>query len=242
MPKVFKHWKELLKERDFLLSLLGGVALMLVAMFTNYFANSYIDSIATYPVGDLILDNIPTYNLNFFYTTGLLIITLAIIGYPLFFKPEIFPFGLKTFAAFLIIRSFFISLTHLGVPPGFFELNQPLIDAANRIEPGLFRFVYVNDLFFSGHTAAPFLAFLIFRETTFRYFFLISSFIMGATVLLMHVHYSIDVFSAYFITYTIYVVSDNIFNKLNENFRKVVKEFEKREKKLRELIKMVRKK
>jgi hypothetical protein len=38
---------------------------------------------------------------------------------------------------------------------------------------------------------------------------LVSSIILAITVLLMHVHYSIDVLSAYFITYGVYKLSEN---------------------------------
>ena len=45
---------------------------------------------------------------------------------------------------------------------------------------------------------------------------------MAFSVLAMLVHYSIDVFAAFFITYGTYKLSDNIFNKLNLRFKKNV--------------------
>jgi membrane-associated phospholipid phosphatase len=39
------------------------------------------------------------------------------------------------------------------------------------------------------------------------------SFILGASVLLGHVHYSIDVFAAPFMTYTIFVIAKKFFPK-----------------------------
>jgi hypothetical protein len=38
-----------------------------------------------------------------------------------------------------------------------------------------------------------------------------ASIVLAITVLLMHVHYSIDVASAYFITYGVYKVGDQLF-------------------------------
>lgn len=71
-----------------------------------------------------------------------------------------------------------------------------------------------NDLFFSGHTGLPFLFALIFWKYKIpRYVFTVSSGIAGVAVLLSHVHYTIDVLGAYFITYTIYVISKKIFKK-----------------------------
>lgn len=177
-------------------------------------------SIST-PVRDLILDKIPTINLNFIYTKGIFITISIIILYPLIFKPELAPFGLKTFAFFVIIRSFFITLTHLGPPAGFPEFVGPGPDNP------LVHFFYLNDLFFSSHTGLPFLAFLVFRENRIlSIFFLFTSFIMGTTVLFMHLHYSIDVFGAYFITYSIFVLSERIFKNSNSSFHKIIREFE----------------
>lgn len=219
--KWYHQWKELLNERKFRISLAAGILILFAAYFINYKAVLYTDSIPVLSVGDLILDRIPTLNLTYMYTFGIYLTALIVAIYPFLFKPELVPFTAKTVAAFIIIRAFFISLTHLGAPENYFSLPQ-LDD-----QPGIFRFFYTNDLFFSGHTGFPFLAALLFWENKLvRWFFLIMSFGQALTVLFMHVHYSIDVFSAYFITYTIYVVSDKIFNNLNSSFKRIVEKIE----------------
>ena len=225
--KWFHSWKELLHDRKFCISLGIGLAVLFVADVANYFVALYLNSIPVVSVGDIILDNIPTVDLTFMYTTGIYLVVILVAVYPIFFKPELFPFTIKTVAAFILIRSIFITLTHIGAPAGYFYLPQ-LDD-----QPGLFRFFYMNDLFFSGHTGFPFLAALLFWECKpLRYFLLAMSVAQATTVLFMHVHYSIDVFSAYFITYTIYVLSDKIFNNLNLSFRKIVQRIEERMEKM----------
>ncbi len=74
---------------------------------------------------------------------------------------------------------------------------------------------FKNDLFFSGHTAVPFLGFLLFKNRKVKYTFLGASIIMAITVLLMHVHYSIDVFSAFFITYGTFKIGEWLFKKMD---------------------------
>lgn len=212
----YKKWRELLKDRKFRLSLLITFLLHVFALFVNYHAVIYTSNVPVLSVGDLILDVIPTVDLLFMYTYGIFVVIAITIIYPIFFKPELLPFTGKTTAAFIIIRAFFISLTHIGAPVDFFRLPQ-IWD-----QPGLLKIFYLNDLFFSGHTGFPFLAALIFWENKFiRFFMIFMSMAQAVTVLFMHVHYSIDVFSAYFITYTIYVVSDKIFNKLNLSFKRI---------------------
>ncbi|MBI5413335.1 hypothetical protein HZA42_03250 [Candidatus Peregrinibacteria bacterium] len=215
--KTWIHqWKELLNERNFRISLYVGIGLLLLAMVINYQAVLYTSNVPVLSVGDLILDNIPTKDLLFMYTYGIFIVVGITALYPFIFRPNLVPFTMKTIAAFIMIRAFFISLTHIGAPENFFRLPQ--MDD----QPGLFKLFYLNDLFFSGHTGFPFLSALLFWENKIlRYFLIAMSVAQANTVLFMHVHYSIDVFSAYFITYTIYTVSDKIFNKLNFSFREI---------------------
>ena len=76
------------------------------------------------------------------------------------------------------------------------------------------KFTFGGDLFFSGHTGLPFLMALIFWNNKYlRYSFFALSFIFAATVLLGHLHYSIDVLAAFFITYTIFHIAIFIFKK-----------------------------
>lgn len=65
-----------------------------------------------------------------------------------------------------------------------------------------------NDLFFSAHTGLPFLLALEFWDNKIlRYIFLLSS-LGGATlVFLGHIHYSIDVLAAFFITYSVFQIT-----------------------------------
>ena len=106
------------------------------------------------------------------------------------------PFTLYSLALFFVIRSMFVTLTHLGP----FSPSTP-IDFGTTIQ----KMFFGDDYFFSGHTGSPFLMALVYwREKNLRAIFLGLSFFFGAIVLMGHLHYSIDVFGAFFITYTIY--------------------------------------
>ena len=114
--------------------------------------------------------------------------------------------GVKALALFIIIRAFFIDLTHIGAyPTNNFDVTG--------IGSGLYSAVSFNgNFFFSGHAGLPFLMALIFwRERYWRYFFLCVSVFFGASVLLAHTHYSIDVFAAPFITYSIFRLTARLF-------------------------------
>ena len=215
--KFRHHWKVLLSDHAFKVSFYTGVILLTLGYLIDYVAAIYKDSQTYISVGDLLLDHIPTINVGFLFTWGMLGFTLLIFLYPLLFKPELVPFTIKCYAALLYVRSFCILLTNVGPPHGFFFDTFQL--GRNVIDDMTFR----NDLFFSGHTAFPFLAFLIFKDHWIKWVFLAGSIIEGATVLLMHVHYSIDVVAAFFISYGTYAICKRIFHPTNMRFATSIK-------------------
>ncbi len=205
--KIYLRHKNFWTRDNFLL-LLGGILLFVFALFIQHFAYNYIDNSANVTsVGDLLLNNLPTINLDFFIVQGALLLTLIVI-FLFVIYPKYLPFSIKTLALFIIIRSFFISLTHLG-----FNLHQLTLNA-NSIGFSIYDFLYnaKNDFFFSGHVGASFLFALIFwKEKFWRNLFFIISFIFGISMIFAHMHYSIDIFAAPFITYSIFIISKNLF-------------------------------
>lgn len=189
-------------ERSFILSVLFGLVLLAVSMLVNHFANTYTSVHASNYVTDLFLDHLPVVDVHLIFSEGAVLFFLVSFGL-LLFEPKYIPFALKSVAIFILIRSFFLVLTHLAPPLG--ELYIDPTDFISQISSG-------NDLFFSGHTGLPFLfAFIFWEQKGWRYFFMACSFIGGAAVLLGHLHYSIDVFSALFIAFGIFHICKHLF-------------------------------
>jgi hypothetical protein len=83
------------------------------------------------------------------------------------------------------------------------------------------KLLFGADSFFSGHTGMPFLGALVFWDDKLvRWVYILASIFFAIVVLLGHLHYSIDVFSAFFITYSIYRIADISFNKDKEVFER----------------------
>jgi membrane-associated phospholipid phosphatase len=96
-------------------------------------------------------------------------------------------------------------LTHLGPVP----FQTPI--EVNNI---LATVITGNDFFFSGHTGLPFLMALIFwEEKWIRTITLLVTAIFSVSVILGHLHYSIDVFAAFFISYGIFAIAKNFFSQ-----------------------------
>jgi membrane-associated phospholipid phosphatase len=187
-----------------------AILLFAISLTLNYFTSAYATARAGGPVGDLILDNIPTFNLDWLFAYGPIFFWLVIAIFVLR-EPKTLPFSIKAIAMFVVIRSIFVTLTHLGVSLEAIQTEVPL----NFIE----RLSYGGDLFFSGHTGMPFLMALIFWKNKYlRIFCIVSAVFFGAVVLMVHRHYSIDVFAAFFITYTIHHLAETFFKKDRQLF------------------------
>ena len=114
--KTLHHWKILLKDRAYLWSLFGGILVLTLAVFLDRFASLHHDKYVYTSVGDLILNVLPTYNLEFLFFQGIYSIIWMIVLYSVFFEPETLPFGMKTIGLLIILRAGFIVLTYLGPP------------------------------------------------------------------------------------------------------------------------------
>jgi hypothetical protein len=153
-------------------------------------------------VGDLLLDNLPVVNVSPVYMQGATLFW-AFMFLVLVYDPKRLPFGLKALGVFVLIHSAFVVMTHLGPYPD--QVPIAFGESANYYD-------FAGSYFFSGHTGFPFLLALMFwSDHRLRGVFLASSFVFGASVLLGHAHYSIDVFAAFFMTYGIYHIARAVF-------------------------------
>ncbi|MDO8407694.1 MAG: phosphatase PAP2-related protein [bacterium] len=196
---------QLLKTRDFAISLLTGAVLFVASYIVMSRAVTYATESASNSVTDIILSNLPVYDVGGIFVWGAVVLALVAFAACLM-KPERVPFVLKSSALFMLIRSFFISLTHISPYPFHVELSQNIV---TYLVPSFFM---GDDLFFSGHTGFPFLLALIFWDNlALRSIFIGFSLLFGTVVLLGHLHYSIDVASAFFITFTIFIIAKTLF-------------------------------
>jgi len=198
-----KKYKSYLTNKNFLLSSSFSIIFLIFSLIINFYAGIYATKKASNSVTDLILSHIPVFNVNFIFVYGSFFFWIFIICICIY-EPKRIPFVTKSIAVFIIIRSVFVNLTHIGPFPTVALIHSPFIR----------DFTFGGDLFFSGHTGLPFLMTLIFwKNIRLRIFFLLLSIMFGIVVLMGHLHYSIDVLSAFFITYTIFCIVQYIFPK-----------------------------
>jgi len=187
-----RHWVEEHRTIETLISIAAFfICYFIIFPYSINFANTHAGG----SVPDIILSNIPVYNVVDFFVYGMFALVTFIAALCIL-DPKGSPFILNCLSIFVLIRSVFVSLTHLGP----FATH-----AVSDFGPIITNAFFGADFFFSGHTGAPFLMALIFWDNkVLRYIFIIWSLFFAVIVLLGHLHYSIDVLSAFFITYTIY--------------------------------------
>lgn len=181
--------------------LIEALALFAVSVAATHYASRYAEIKASNHVEDLILSNTPVINFEFVFVELAIALMLFVVALCIKYSRGS-PFIIKTISLFILIRAGFVSLTHIGPFPTRLDIESNLLDF---ITSG-------NDLFFSGHTGLPFLIALIFWNHKYlRALFVGAAGLFGTIVLLAHLHYSIDVFAAFFITYAIYHISLKLF-------------------------------
>ena len=185
----------------------------MLSMVSIFYAIGYATERASNSVTDLVLSNVPVVNVGDLFVYGSLVLAL-LTAFVCLTRPKRTPFALYTLGLFWIIRSGFVSLTHLRPFP-----TQAPINFDFNLGTVATRFLTGNDLFFSGHVGWAFLMALLFwQEKTLRYIFLAWSLFFAVIVLLGHIHYSIDVASAFFVTFGIYHIALWLFPREHKLF------------------------
>lgn len=203
----FQEWKNELFQYKYLIFL--SLIIVGVAAFMDFFAGVYVRGAETADVPDLILDHIGPYDWGWLFVYGYLGLVFALFLYPMFLHIRTLHIVMSQFSLLVMLRAIFMIFTHLATPLDAIEVSFPWVFKGLSFE---------NDMFFSGHTAIPFLGFFLFKGSKVRYFFLIGSICMAVSALVMHRHYSIDVFAAYFMTYCSHKIGRVLIRKIDPTY------------------------
>lgn len=197
--ELARRYRTQWKDKDYRIAVAASFFVFAGSVAASLLAGHFANTQASNPVDDLILSNVSVVNVDvlFVYGTFLFCVFVAVLA---FAHPRRIPFTFFSLAIFFFIRAGFVMLTHIAPFP---------VQASPNFGGTIREYFFGSDLFFSGHTGSPFLMALIFwHEYRLRVAFLAWSVFFAGVVLLGHLHYSIDVASAYFITYSIFVLCE----------------------------------
>lgn len=104
-------------------------------------------------------------------------------------------FALQLYLMMVLSRMLVMYLLPIDPPTHLILLRDPVVEFFGSGQ------TLTRDLFFSGHTSTLFILFLVAESRVQRLVFLLLTLVVATTLLLQHVHYTIDVVAAFFFCY-----------------------------------------
>ena len=110
--------------------------------------------------------------------------------------PRAMLIAFQSYVLMVVVRIAAMYVLPLAAPPTAIPLQDPTVQYLGTGK------LLTQDLFFSGHTSTLFLLFLTAQGKRLRAMFLVCTVAVGISVLLQHVHWTVDVLVAPFVAYT----------------------------------------
>ncbi|MFN3871822.1 MAG: phosphatase PAP2-related protein [Ignavibacterium sp.] len=200
------NWKEFISSKQNRVELISTLVFLSVVLFTLTRFLLYVESRNGFSFEDPLLKLFEPIDLTWLTFTLIYGSIITAIIY-LISKPEKLLFTIQLYTLMVVVRIISMWLLPLNPPDKMITLVDPFVEFFGTGK------TLTKDLFFSGHTATLFILFLTADTKNLKMIFLISTIGVAISVLLQHVHYSIDVFAAIFFTYASYSVLKTLKNK-----------------------------
>jgi hypothetical protein len=190
-----RAWREGWREEG--AALRWGLTFVIAAVVL-YGAQQYLGFVETRPgvvLDDPFLRIIPPRDLTgvlFFLVYASILLGLSTLGR----HPESLMVGLRAYSIMLSLRLICMYMTPLDPPLGMVALPDPVLTAFGVTS------VPTRDLFFSGHTGTLCVLWFTAESTRLRWVYAIGALLVGAAVLIQHIHYTADVVVAPLAAYT----------------------------------------
>jgi len=190
-------WQTFLRSKRYLIEFIITVLLLILIMILFPQFLQFIEGREGVVLNDPILNLFNPVDLTWL-TFAVIYLSIILFLSTILMKPFKLMLALQTYGLMVIFRAIAMYLTPLNPPNGIILLDDPFVQLFGQGE------ILTKDLFFSGHTATLFLLFLLTENKKLRMIFLASTIVVGACVLFQKVHYSIDVFAAFFFTFLVF--------------------------------------
>lgn len=201
--RIISAWKTAWLHKAFRFQAILFLILVLSFTFIFKYFFDFVESRSGSYLNDHLLNTIPSYDVSwvvfFFLYSGILLGLWYHIAHP---KTILIAF--QTYVLVTLVRLCTITLFPLEPPDGYIPLSEPFVQMFTTNGQ-----IISKDLFFSGHMSTILSLYFSSHRKYIRTFLLFCSFMIGAMVLLQHVHYTIDVIVAVPATFVVYYFCRN---------------------------------
>ena len=220
IDEIKDEW-ESVHYKWWIITLAGVLTFFVLSYFYYSQVGWYADQRHLPKSTDWLLRRLPEANLLPVLSWGWLGLHLYAAAIAILYYPRQLPFMLFTLGMLMFVRTTFMALSPIGAPHGMLDMSK--LDYLFSRAMGVITFN--NEFVFSGHTSFPFMFYLFFDTVWQKRVFLTGSVVMAVSVLITRNHYTVDVISAYFISYSIYCLSRHLyFNYIRPMYLLVSKE------------------
>lgn len=185
-----------------------GLVILILGICMNIFSQSYLHSFQSRGnnlpfLSDIVLDNIPYYDLSVVYDWLVFITFFIFVFYVIYNnKYKEIPYYLLLIGIFYFLRGIFVILTPFGNPLNF-SGSKSIFNGFSKYELGLYP---------SGHTGMNIL-YLFLAKGKIKWIFGIGSVLIIISLLVTRAHYSIDILSGIIFAYAIYSFGEKYLSK-----------------------------
>jgi hypothetical protein len=206
--EIKKVWRDAISDPFYKKRLLSGSIIWTAILIAFPFFFNFIETRDGIILNDFIISKLPAYDVSIptfiiIWSMFLLFLNRAL------YNPELLLLFLWGFIFLSISRFISIYLIPLNPPEQLIALRDPITNIFYGKKHGFIT----KDLFYSGHTSTQFLMCLCFTKKSDKLLALISTILIGFFVLIQHVHYTIDVLAAPFLTYFVFLLSKKIVKR-----------------------------
>lgn len=193
--EIFHSLIPIFKSRYLYIGILAAFTGVGMNFASQAYLHNYMSEGKTLPMlSDLILDNLPVFDVALVYDIFCLIPIILVLTYFIHEKDyNRIPFFLLMGGLFYIVRGIFIVLTPFGNPP-MFNGSDPFFHGFANYELGVYP---------SGHAGNVFLMLLLVKNTGYKWIIGFCLIVVILALFLAHGHYSIDILSGIFFAYAI---------------------------------------
>jgi hypothetical protein len=194
-----REWKSALSDRNFLLKIVITPGLFFLYSAITQKLGNYVEMRKGILLNDKLLEIIPSFDFSILVFI-LLYSSLTLVILTHLHKPKIILRIIEMHFLVAVVRQICILCIALEPPIGIIVLRDIFLE--NTVYPRYSPLT--KDLFFSGHVASIWLYFLCSENKMIKYYFGFATILMSFMILSMRVHYSYDIYGAFFFTTIIY--------------------------------------